>query len=185
MDKVEKSISQLSYLIFSFFNDSHLLAPKYSEYFTGSALPILYSWSDSPIRCSAHLYSRSGSLIGSAYLFLYISFCFGLKKNTYELDFVASTSFTIYSYLVKSEPIIPSVVMLSVVIQSVLAPLKEIAIFRSTSPVNVQWIFRQLIAFLVGSITKHFTIVIKAAVLIDSVFIIGHYRHPSRMALGN
>jgi len=33
----------LSYLIFSFFNDSRLLVPKYSEYFTGSALPILYS----------------------------------------------------------------------------------------------------------------------------------------------
>ncbi len=57
------------------------MAPKYSEYFTGSAPPILYSWSYSPIRCSAPLYSRSSSLIGSAYHFLYISFCFGLKKH--------------------------------------------------------------------------------------------------------
>jgi len=74
------SLLKVSYLIFSFFNDSRLLAPKYSEYFTGSALPILYSWSDSPIGCSAPLYSWSGSLIRSAYLFLYINFCFRINK---------------------------------------------------------------------------------------------------------
>ncbi len=42
----------ISYLIFSFFNDSRLLAPKYSEYFTLSAPPTLYSLSDSQIGCS-------------------------------------------------------------------------------------------------------------------------------------
>jgi len=71
---------QLSYLILSFFNDKRLLASKYSEYFIWSALPLLYSWSDSPIGCSAPLYSWSGSLIGSAYYFLYISFCFRFNK---------------------------------------------------------------------------------------------------------
>jgi hypothetical protein len=34
---------------------------------------------------SAPLYSRSGSLIGSAYLFLYISFCFGINKTLTNL----------------------------------------------------------------------------------------------------
>ncbi len=51
-----------------------------SEYFTGAAPPILCSWSYSQIGCSTPLYSRSVSLIGSAYLFLYISFCFGFNK---------------------------------------------------------------------------------------------------------
>ncbi len=51
-----------------------------SEYFTGSAPPILCSWSYSQIGCSTPLYSRSVSLIGSAYLFLYISFCFWFNK---------------------------------------------------------------------------------------------------------
>jgi hypothetical protein len=77
--------SLLSYLIFSFFNDSRLLVPKYSEHFTGSAPPTLYSWSDSQIGCSAPLYSRSGSLIGSAYFSLYISFCFGFNKTLTNL----------------------------------------------------------------------------------------------------
>ncbi len=76
---------QVSYLIFSFFNDKRLLAPKYSEYFTWSAPPLLYSWSDSPIGCSTPLYSWSGSLIGSAYYFLYISFCFRLNKSLTNL----------------------------------------------------------------------------------------------------
>ena len=62
---------QLSYLIFSFFNDSRLLAPKYSEYFTWSAPPTLNSW--------------SGSLIGSAYFSLYINFCFGFNKTLTNL----------------------------------------------------------------------------------------------------
>jgi len=79
------SLFKVSYLIFSFFNDSSLLAPKYSEYFTGSAPPTLYSWSGSPIGCSAPLYSRSDSLIGSAYSFLYISFCFGFNKSLTNL----------------------------------------------------------------------------------------------------
>ncbi len=51
-----------------------------SEYFTGSAAPILWSWSYSKIGCSTPLYSWSASLIGSAYLFLYISFCFWFNK---------------------------------------------------------------------------------------------------------
>ncbi len=76
---------QLSYLIFSFFNDSRLLAPKYSEYFTWSAPPTLYSWSDSQIGCSAPLYSRSSFLIGSAYFSLYINFCFGFNKTLTNL----------------------------------------------------------------------------------------------------
>ncbi len=76
---------RVSYLIFSFFNDSRLLAPKYSEYFTGSAPPTLYSWSNSQIGCSAPLYSRSGSLIGSAYFSLYINFCFGFNKTLTNL----------------------------------------------------------------------------------------------------
>ncbi len=80
-----KCTSLLSYLIFSFFNDSRLLTPKYSQYFTGSAPPILYSWSNSPIGCSAPLYSWSSSLIGSAYYFLYISFCFGFNKAVTNL----------------------------------------------------------------------------------------------------
>ncbi len=75
----------LSYLIFSFFNDSCLLAPKYSDYFTGSALPLLYFLIWFSIGCSAPLYSRSGSLIGSAYLFLYISFCFWINKTLMNL----------------------------------------------------------------------------------------------------
>ncbi len=76
---------QLSYLIFSFLNDSRLLAPKYSEYFTGSAPPTLYSWSNSQIGCSAPLYSRSSSLIRSAYFSLYINFCFGFNKTLTNL----------------------------------------------------------------------------------------------------
>ncbi len=55
------------------------------RHFTWSAPPLLYSWSDSPIRCSAPLYSRSGSLIGSAYYFLYISFCFRFNKSLTNL----------------------------------------------------------------------------------------------------
>ena len=55
------------------------------RHFTRSALPLLYSWSDSPIRCSTPLYSRSGSLIGSAYYFLYISFCFRFNKSLMNL----------------------------------------------------------------------------------------------------
>ncbi len=55
------------------------------RHFTPSALPLLYSWSDSPIRCSAPLYSRSGSLIRSAYYFLYISFCFRFNKSVTNL----------------------------------------------------------------------------------------------------
>ncbi len=51
-----------------------------SEYFTGSAPPILCYWSYSQIGCSTPLYSQSVSLIGSAYLFLYISFCFWFNK---------------------------------------------------------------------------------------------------------
>ncbi len=79
------SWQRVSYLIFSFFNDKHLLAPKYSEYFTWSTPPLLYSWSDSSIGCSAPLYSWSGSLIRSAYYFLYISFCFRLNKSLTNL----------------------------------------------------------------------------------------------------
>ncbi len=55
------------------------------RHFTWSALPLLYFWSDSPIGCSAPLYSRSGSLIGSAYYFLYISFCFRFNKSLTNL----------------------------------------------------------------------------------------------------
>ncbi len=75
----------LSYLIFSFLNYSCLLVPKYSEYFTWSAPPTLYSWSDSQIGCSAPLYSRSVSLIRSAYFSLYINFCFGFNKTLTNL----------------------------------------------------------------------------------------------------
>ncbi len=53
------------------------------RHFTRSAPPLLYSWSDSPIGCS--LYSRSGSLIRSAYYFLYISFCFRFNKSLTNL----------------------------------------------------------------------------------------------------
>jgi len=55
------------------------------RHFTRSAPPLLYSWSDSPIRCSAPLYSRSGSLIESAYYFLYISFCLRFNKSLTNL----------------------------------------------------------------------------------------------------
>jgi hypothetical protein len=55
------------------------------RHFTRSALPLLYSWSDSPIGCSAPLYSRSGSLIRSAYYFLYISFCWRFNKSLTNL----------------------------------------------------------------------------------------------------
>jgi hypothetical protein len=79
------SLVKISYLIFSFFNDSRLLAPKYSEYFTGSAPPILYFLIRFSIGCSTPFYSRSGSLIGSAYLFLYISFRFGINKTLTNL----------------------------------------------------------------------------------------------------
>jgi hypothetical protein len=51
------------------------------RHFTWSAPPLFYSWPDSPIGCSAPLYSRSGSLIRSAYYFLYISFCFRFNKS--------------------------------------------------------------------------------------------------------
>ncbi len=61
-------------------NDLRPLAPKYSEYFTGSAPPTLYSWSYFTIGCSSSFYSRSASLIRSAYLFLYINFCFRFNK---------------------------------------------------------------------------------------------------------
>ena len=79
------SLFKVSYLIFSFFNDLSLLAPKYSEYFTGSAPPILYFLIRFSIWCSAPLYSWSGSLIGSAYLFLYISSCFEINKTLTNL----------------------------------------------------------------------------------------------------
>ena len=55
------------------------------RHFTWSAPPLLYSWSDSPIGCSAPSYSWSGSLIGSAYYFLYISFCFRFNKSLTNL----------------------------------------------------------------------------------------------------
>ena len=94
----------LSYLIFSFFNDKHLLAPKYSEYFTWSAPPLLHSWSDSLIGCSAPLYSRSGSLIGSAYYFLYISFCFRFNKSLTNLTSLCQhhLQYKTLMYLLKS-----------------------------------------------------------------------------------
>ncbi len=79
------SILQLSYLIFSFLNDKPLLAPKYSEYFTWSAPPLLFLdlilQSDAP----PLLYSWSGSLIRSAYYSLYISFCFRFNKTLTNL----------------------------------------------------------------------------------------------------
>jgi len=50
------------------------------RHFTWSAPPLLYSWSHSPIGCSAPLYSRSSSLIWSAYYFLYISFSFRFNE---------------------------------------------------------------------------------------------------------
>ncbi len=75
----------VSYLIFSFFNDKCLLAPKYSETLHLKCSAHFYSWSDSPIGCSAPLYSRSGSLIGSAYYFLYISFCLRFNKSLMNL----------------------------------------------------------------------------------------------------
>ena len=56
------------------------------RHFTRSAPPLLYSWSGSPIGCSTPLYSRSGSLIRSAYYFLYIiSFCFRFNKSLTNL----------------------------------------------------------------------------------------------------
>ncbi len=55
------------------------------RHFTRSAPPLLYSWSNSPIGCSAPLYSRSSFLIGSAYYFLYISFCFRFNKSLTNL----------------------------------------------------------------------------------------------------
>ncbi len=55
------------------------------RHFTRSALPLSYSWSDSPIRCSTHLYSRSSSLIGSAYHFLYTCFCVTFNKSLTNL----------------------------------------------------------------------------------------------------
>ncbi len=66
-------------------NDSCPLASKYSEYFTGSAPPTLYSWSYFTIGCSSPFYSWSASLIGSAYLFLYINFCFRFNKTLMNL----------------------------------------------------------------------------------------------------
>jgi hypothetical protein len=58
-------------MIFSSFNDKHLLVPKYSG---ASSLEVLCPFTfliRFSIGCSAPLYSRSGSLIGSAYSFLY------------------------------------------------------------------------------------------------------------------
>jgi hypothetical protein len=71
-------------MIFSFFNDKRLLTPKYSGASTLEADP-LHSWSDSPIGCFAPLYSRSGSLIRSAYSFLYINSCFRFNKSLTNL----------------------------------------------------------------------------------------------------
>jgi hypothetical protein len=69
-------------MIFSFFNDKHLLAPKHSGVKCSTPL---HSWSDSPIGCSAPLYSRSSSLIGSAYSFLCINLCFRFNKSLTNL----------------------------------------------------------------------------------------------------
>ncbi len=55
------------------------------RHFTRSALPLLYSWSDSPIRCSIRLYSWSGSMIGSAYHLMHTSFCFRFNKSLTNL----------------------------------------------------------------------------------------------------
>jgi hypothetical protein len=55
------------------------------RHFAWSAPPLLYYWSHSPIGCSAPLYSRSGSLIRSAYYFLYISLCFRFNKSLMNL----------------------------------------------------------------------------------------------------
>jgi hypothetical protein len=66
-------------------NDSRPLVPKYSEFFTGSAPPTLYPWSYFTIGCSSPSYSRSASLIRSAYLFLYINFCFRFNKSLTNL----------------------------------------------------------------------------------------------------
>jgi hypothetical protein len=70
------------------------MAPKYFhskwcqnilEYFNGSAPPTLYSWSYFSVGCSAPFYSWSASLIGSAYLFLYINFCLRFNKTLKNL----------------------------------------------------------------------------------------------------
>ncbi len=63
------------------------------RHFTRSALPLLYSWSDSPIGRSAPLYYRSGSLIRSAYYFLYISFCFRFNKSVMNLTLLCQHHF--------------------------------------------------------------------------------------------
>ncbi len=55
------------------------------EYFTGSAPPTSYSWSYFSVGCSTPFYSWSASLIRSAYLFLYISFCFRFHKTLTNL----------------------------------------------------------------------------------------------------
>ena len=67
--------------ILSLLNDSCLLAPKHSRvlHFT------LYSWSYFSVGCSTLFYSWSTSLIGSAYLFLYINFCFRFNKTPKNL----------------------------------------------------------------------------------------------------
>jgi hypothetical protein len=75
----------LSCLIFSFFNDKRLLAPKYSETLHLKCSAPFIFLIDSPIGCSAPLYSRSGSLIRSTYYFLYISFCFRFNKSLTNL----------------------------------------------------------------------------------------------------
>jgi len=75
----------IAHMIFSFLNDKYHLAPKY---YRASSLEVLRPftfliWFSN--RMLPPLYSRSGSLIGSAYSFLYVSFCFRFNKTLTNL----------------------------------------------------------------------------------------------------
>jgi len=79
------------------------------EYFTGSAPPTLYSWSYFTVGCSAPFYSWSASLIGSAYLFLYINFCLRFNKTLKNLTSLCQHHLQ-YRFVKLSYPVITLIV---------------------------------------------------------------------------
>jgi hypothetical protein len=81
-DKPHSSpLKGLSHMIFSFFNEKRLLVPKY----TGASLL--------EVLCSFIFLIRFSDRI--SLIFSVCKLPFYILINTYELDFVASTSFTI------------------------------------------------------------------------------------------
>ncbi len=90
-----KSFLVLSHMIFSFFNDKRLLAPKYSGASSHEVLcPFIFlNQFSNRMLCPFILLIRSSDQI--SLFFSVYKLPFQILINTYELDFIVSTSFTI------------------------------------------------------------------------------------------